>query len=142
MSASDTFTKFTPYPENPNEEYMSENQRSHFFQILTHWKDELMAEVDRTVENMRTESSTNPSDMSDRATLEEVFNLELRTRDRERRLIFKIKESLEKIKKNDYGYCDSCGCEIGIRRLEARPTASMCIDCKTFAEIKERQTNL
>ncbi len=141
MAISDTFNKFTPYPENPNEEYMNEKQRDHFFQILTRWKEELMEEVDRTVEHMRTEAA-NPSDISDKATIEEAFTLELRTRDRERRLIFKIKESLEKIKKNDYGYCDSCGCEIGIRRLEARPTASMCIDCKTFAEIKERQTNL
>jgi DnaK suppressor protein len=141
MAVSDTFTKFTPYPETQDESYMNENQKAHFLQILNQWKTDLMEEVDRTVENMRAEASNLP-DMSDRATQEEVFNLELRTRDRERRLIGKIKESLEKIKKDDYGYCESCGCEIGIRRLEARPTASMCIDCKTFAEIKERQTNL
>ena len=141
MAVSDTFTRFTPYVEVAGEEYMNEKQKNHFLQILHQWQSDLMEEVDRTVENMRTEASNLP-DMSDRATQEEVFNLELRTRDRERRLIAKIKESIEKIKKDEYGFCESCGCDIGIRRLEARPTASMCIDCKTFAEIKERQTNL
>jgi DnaK suppressor protein len=141
MAITDTFTRFTPYAETAGEEYMNEKQKNHFLQILTNWLADLMEEVDRTVENMRTEVSNLP-DMSDRATQEEVFNLELRTRDRERRLIAKIKESIEQIKKDDYGFCESCGCDIGIHRLEARPTASMCIDCKTFAEIKERQTNL
>ena len=138
---NDQFTQFNPYVEVAGEEYMNEKQKIHFLDILNQWKSELMHEVDRTVENMRTEQVNLP-DLSDRATQEEAFYVELRTRDRERRLIAKITESIDKIKKDDYGFCESCGSEIGIRRLEARPTASMCIDCKTFAEIKERQTNL
>ncbi len=141
MTAHDHFSLFTPYVEVSGEEYMNENQKNHFSDILHRWRSELMQEVDHTVENMRAEQG-NLSDISDQASREEAFTLELRTRDRERRLIAKISESIEKIKKEDYGFCETCGSEIGIRRLEARPTASMCIDCKTFAEIKERQTNL
>jgi len=141
MNHSDTFTHFVPYSEAPGEEYMNEKQKAHFLNILSSWKKSLMEEVDRTVEHMKSEVANLP-DLSDRASQEEAFNLELRARDRERRLISKINESIENIKKNEYGFCETCGCDIGIRRLEARPTASMCIDCKTFAEIKERQTNL
>ena len=128
--------EFTPYKEAAGEEYMKEKQRKHFETILNDWKTNLMAEVDRTVNHMQDEAANFP-DMSDRATQEEEFSLELRTRDRERKLIRKINQSLEAIQNNDYGYCDSF--EIGIRRLEARPTATLCIDCKTLSEIKEKQ---
>ncbi|MEK9647543.1 MAG: RNA polymerase-binding protein DksA [Gammaproteobacteria bacterium] len=120
------------------EEYMNESQREHFKQILLNWRNELMQEVDRTVHHMQDEAA-NPPDPADRATLEEEFSIELRTRDRERRLIKKIDSTIEKIAIDDYGWCDSCGVEIGIRRLEARPTADKCIDCKTLDEIKEKQ---
>nr|WP_234985286.1 RNA polymerase-binding protein DksA [Oceanospirillum multiglobuliferum] len=117
---------------------MNEGQLEHFRQILLTWKQELMEEVDRTVQHLQ-EDATNFADPADRATQEEEFSLELRTRDRERKLIKKINEALEDIDSKDYGYCESCGIEIGIRRLEARPTATLCVDCKTLAEIKERQ---
>lgn len=129
---------FTPYKEKKGEEYMSDAQKEHFKQILEAWKKQLMQEVDRTLNHMQDEASNLP-DPSDRATLEEEFSLELRTRDRERKLIKKIDSTLELIKNDEYGYCDTCGIEIGIRRLEARPTANQCIDCKTLDEIKERQ---
>ena len=130
--------EFTPYMIKRGEKYMNEAQRNHFKKILLNWRNELMEEVDRTVHHMQDEAS-NPPDPADRATLEEEFSIELRTRDRERRLIKKIDSTIELIAKDDYGYCDSCGVEIGIRRLEARPTANKCIDCKTLDEIKERQ---
>ncbi len=129
---------FTPYVMQKGEEYMTEKQKEHFRKMLLNWRDELMQEVDRTVHHMQDEAA-NPPDPADRATLEEEFSLELRTRDRERRLIKKIDSTIELIANNDYGYCDSCGVEIGIRRLEARPTANKCIDCKTLDEIKEKQ---
>jgi DnaK suppressor protein len=132
---------FTPYVLKDNEEYMNDAQGEHFRQILLAWKQELMEEVDRTVHHMK-EDASNYADPSDRATQEEEFSLELRTRDRERKLIKKIDKTLDKIEEEDYGFCDSCGVEIGIRRLEARPTATLCIDCKTLAEIKERQTGI
>ncbi len=113
-------------------------QREHFKQILVSWKGGLMEEVDRTVHHMQDESANLP-DPNDRATQEEEFSLELRTRDRERKLIKKIDQTIGRIEKDDYGYCDDCGVEIGIRRLEARPTATLCIDCKSLAEIKEKQ---
>ena len=130
---------FVPYAPRKGEEYMNEAQRDHFRQILNDWKLQLMQEVDRTVSHMRDEA-TNYPDPSDRASQEEEFSLELKTRDRERRLIKKIDSTLEMISIDDYGYCESCGIEIGIRRLEARPTATQCIDCKTLDEIRERQT--
>ena len=129
---------FTPYQEVEGEEYMSEKQVEHFTQILLTWKQELMEEVDRTVNHMQ-DDVTNFPDPADRASQEEEFSIELRTRDRERKLIKKINDTLVRIEEGDYGFCDSCGIEIGIRRLEARPTATLCIDCKTLAEIKERQ---
>ncbi len=129
---------FTPYQESTGEEYMSNEQLDHFRQILQDWKQELMEEVDRTVKNLKEEAS-NFADPADRATQEEEFSLELRTRDRERKLIKKINETLTSIEEGDYGYCEACGIEIGIRRLEARPTATMCVDCKSLAEIKEKQ---
>ena len=129
---------FTPYVEKKGEEYMSAAQLDHFRAILLSWKKELMEEVDRTVHHMK-EDASNYADPSDRATQEEEFSLELRTRDRERKLIKKIDKTLDRIEDDDYGFCDSCGVEIGVRRLEARPTATLCIDCKTLAEIKEKQ---
>jgi len=129
---------FTPYKIKRGEEYMNEAQKEHFKNILRSWRNELMQEVDRTVHHMQDEAA-NPPDPADRATLEEEFSIELRTRDRERRLIKKIDSTIELIANDDYGWCDSCGVEIGIRRLEARPTANKCIDCKTLDEIKEKQ---
>jgi len=133
------FSHFEPYPIVEGEEYMNEKQEEHFRAILNEWKRELMEEVDSTIHHLQ-EEATNFADPSDRASQEEEFSLELRTRDRERKLIKKINEALERIDEEDYGYCDACGIEIGIRRLEARPTATLCIDCKTLAEIKEKQT--
>ena len=129
---------FTSYKEKEGEEYMNEAQLKHFETILNNWKAELMHEVDRTVHHMQDDAANFP-DPNDRATQESEFSLELRTRDRERRLIKKIDDSLKEIESGDYGYCESCGIEIGIRRLEARPTAPLCIDCKTLDEIREKQ---
>ncbi|MDD2659774.1 MAG: RNA polymerase-binding protein DksA [Methylococcales bacterium] len=129
---------FTPYIEKEGEEYMNEAQLKHFETILNNWRAELMHEVDRTVHHMQDDAANFP-DPNDRATQESEFSLELRTRDRERRLIKKIDDSLKEIESGDYGYCESCGIEIGIRRLEARPTATLCIDCKTLDEIREKQ---
>jgi len=137
----DGFSGFTPYPIKDGEEYMNEAQRDHFRDILLSWKQELMEEVDRTMHHMQ-EDAANYADPSDRATQEEEFSLELRTRDRERKLIKKIGSTVDRIENDDYGFCDSCGVEIGVRRLEARPTASLCIDCKTLAEIKERHSGV
>ena len=130
---------FEPYKEKKGEKYMNEKQHEHFTKILNAWKNELMHEVDRTVVHMKDDAANFP-DPADRASQEEEFSLELRTRDRERKLIKKIDESLSNIQKEEYGYCETCGVEIGIRRLEARPTASQCIDCKSLDEIKEKQT--
>lgn len=132
------FMHFEPYPLKDGEEYMNDAQKEHFRKILLDWKRELMEEVDSTITHLKEEAS-NFADPSDRASQEEEFSLELRTRDRERKLIRKIEEALDRIDDDDYGYCETCGVEIGIRRLEARPTATLCIDCKTLAEIKEKQ---
>ncbi|GIX22149.1 MAG: hypothetical protein KatS3mg121_0932 [Gammaproteobacteria bacterium] len=135
------YAEFRPYEPAKGEPYMSPAQLQHFREILLAWKRGLMEEVDRTVHHMKDEV-TNFPDPNDRATQEEEFSLELRTRDRERKLLKKIDEALDRIESGDYGYCESCGVEIGIRRLEARPTATMCIDCKTLDEIREKQTRL
>lgn len=127
-----------PYDLKPDEGYMNAEQLKHFKLILHSWKKQLMEEVDRTVTHMKDEAANFP-DPVDRASQEEEFSLELRTRDRERKLLKKITESIQKVEDDEYGYCESCGIEIGIRRLEARPTATLCIDCKTLAEIKEKQ---
>ena len=129
---------FEPYVEKKGEEYMGEPMREHFTKILNKWKQDLMQEVDRTVDHMKDEAANFP-DPADRASQEEEFALELRARDRERKLIKKIDKTLQMIKDEEYGWCESCGIEIGIRRLEARPTADMCVDCKNLAEIKEKQ---
>ncbi|PSW18547.1 RNA polymerase-binding transcription factor DksA [Photobacterium sanctipauli] len=127
-----------PYQEKAGEEYMGEAQLEHFRKILGAWRNQLREEVDRTVNHMQDEAANFP-DPVDRAAQEEEFSLELRNRDRERKLIKKIEKTLQRIEDDDFGFCDSCGIEIGIRRLEARPTADLCIDCKTLAEIKEKQ---
>lgn len=129
---------FTPYQPKQGEEYMSDQQRDHFRKILNSWKAELSDDIDRTVHTMQDEV-TMFADPNDRASQESDMALELRNRDRERKLIKKINETLEKIDANEYGYCESCGVEIGLKRLEARPTATLCIDCKTLDEIRERQ---
>ena len=126
------------YQQKKGEDYMSEPMKAHFRQNLLDWKRELMEEVDRTVHHMQDEAANFP-DPNDRATQESEFSLELRTRDRERKLIKKIDEALASIEADDYGYCETCGIEIGVRRLEARPTATQCIDCKTLDEIREKQ---
>ena len=127
-----------PYQVKGNEEYMGEAQLGHFRKILQAWRNQLREEVGRTVNHMQDEAANFP-DPVDRASQEEEFSLELRNRDRERKLIKKIEKTLQRIEDDDFGFCDSCGEEIGIRRLEARPRADLCIDCKTLAEIKEKQ---
>lgn len=128
----------SPYQEGVNESYMNEKQLAHIEKILIAWRQALMEEVDRTVMHMKDEAGNFP-DPSDRASQEEEFSLELRTRDRERKLIKKIEDALERLRADDFGYCEACGIEIGIKRLEARPTATLCIDCKTLSELKEKQ---
>lgn len=132
------FDDFKPYKPSRGESYMNDEQLEHFRQLLLSWRSDLVNEVTKTVGHMKDEAANFP-DPADRATQEEEFSLELRARDRERKLIKKIDGTLERISIDDYGYCDACGIEIGVKRLEARPTATLCIDCKTLAEIKERQ---
>lgn len=134
-----TVPSVEPYKIKKDEPYMGDAQKDHFRNLLTIWKKQLMEEVDRTVDHMKSDAS-NFADPADRATQEEEFALELRARDRERKLIKKIDESLVLIDNDEYGYCEACGVDIGIRRLEARPTATLCIDCKTLEEVKEKQT--
>ena len=129
---------FTPYQAKPDEEYMNKNQLNHFRKILNDWKSELSEELDRTVHTMQDEV-TMLADPNDRASQESDMTLELRNRDRERKLIKKIDETLRNIDNGEYGYCEGCGIEIGLKRLEARPTATLCIDCKTIDEMRERQ---
>ena len=137
MTDDSQFTNFTPYKEKKGEEYMNAEQKAHFRAILEGWKQQLMNKVDETVHHMQDEAANFP-DPNDRASQESEFAMELRTRDRERKLIKKIDESIDDLDE-DYGYCTHCGVEIGIRRLEARPTATQCIDCKTLNEIREKQ---
>lgn len=131
------FKQFEPYKIKKGEEYMNEAQIEHFQSILNSWKMELMEEVDRTVHHMQDEAANFP-DPNDRASQESDFTMELRTRDRERKLIKKIDGSISHLESGEYGYCEECGIEIGIRRLEARPTADLCIDCKSLSEIREK----
>lgn len=127
-----------PYKPKRGEEYMNEAQREHFREILLAWRSQLVSDIARTINSMQDESINHP-DPTDRATQETDMSLELRSRDRERKLIKKIDDTIQRIDEDDYGYCDNCGVEIGIARLEARPTATLCIDCKTLDEIRERQ---
>lgn len=130
--------QFTPYAPKQGEEYMNPDQLTHFRKILEDWKLELSQDIDRTVHTMQDEA-TIFADPNDRASQESDMALELRNRDRERKLIKKIDETVAKIEAGDYGYCESCGIEIGLKRLEARPTATLCIDCKTLDELREKQ---
>jgi DnaK suppressor protein len=130
--------QFPAYAPKKGEAYMSAKQLAHFRAILTSLKEELGEDIDRTVHTMQDEATVF-ADPNDRASQESDIALELRNRDRERKLIKKINESLALIEGGEYGYCESCGVEIGLKRLEARPTATMCIDCKELEERKEKQ---
>ncbi len=127
-----------PYKAKKGEAFMNEKQRAHFRQILEAWRDELMDEMSRTVTSMQDETVNHP-DPNDRASQETDMSLELRSRDRERKLLGKISESLANLDNGDYGWCEKCGIDIGIQRLEARPTATLCVDCKTLDEMREKQ---
>ncbi len=129
---------FAPYQPKRNEDYMSDEQLEHFRGILLAWKRELMEEVDRTMHHMKDDAS-NPPDPNDRATQETEFGLELRTRDRERKLLKKIESALDRIDDGSYGYCEETGDEIGLRRLEARPVATLCVEAQERRELAERQ---
>ena len=127
-----------PYVVKRGEQYMSKEQLDHFRQILLNWKQDLMLEVDRTVSHMKDEAANFP-DPNDRATQEEEFSLELRTRDRERKLIRKIDEALKRVEDGSYGYCLETGEQIGIKRLEARPVATLSIEAQERRERREKQ---
>jgi DnaK suppressor protein len=129
---------FTPYQAKPDEDYMNKKQKDHFRKILNDWKSELSHDIDRTVHTMQDEV-TMFADPNDRASQESDMALELRNRDRERKLIKKIDDTLRNLDNDEYGYCEGCGVEIGLKRLEARPTATLCIDCKTLDEMREKQ---
>ena len=129
---------FVPYARKKGEEYMNKKQLAHFRHMLEVLKVELSHDIDRTVHTMQDEATVF-ADPNDRASQESDMALELRNRDRERKLIKKIEETIAKIDSQDYGYCESCGVEIGLKRLEARPTATLCIDCKTLDELREKQ---
>jgi len=137
-ASSDTSVGVKPYVLAESEEYMNDAQRVHFKELLNAWRIRLATKIDTAVLHLKDEPK-HFADLNDRATQEEEFNLELRARDREADLVSKIDEALKSLHDGDYGYCEECGVEIGIRRLEARPTATLCIDCKTLAEMRERQ---
>jgi DnaK suppressor protein len=136
--ATEILKRFDPYKPKKGEAYMNEKQQAHFRKLLLAWKAELSQDIDTTIHSMQDEATVF-ADPNDRATQESDMALELRNRDRERKLIKKIDETMGKIDSGDYGYCESCGVEIGLERLQARPTASLCIDCKTLEEIREKQ---
>ena len=138
MSVESLHKQFPPYVPKKGEAYMSERQRAHFREILGALREELSADIERTVHQMQ-DDQTVFADPNDRASQESDMALELRNRDRERKLIKKIDETMGRIDGEDFGYCESCGAEIGLKRLEARPTATLCIDCKTLDELRERQ---
>jgi DnaK suppressor protein len=136
--ASELNKPFPAYKPKGKEDYMNQRQLAHFRKMLEEMKRELSQDIDRTVHTMQDEA-TIFADPNDRASQESDMSLELRNRDRERKLIKKIDETIARIDGGEYGYCDSCGVEIGLKRLEARPTATLCIDCKTLDELRERQ---
>jgi DnaK suppressor protein len=139
MMAEELLHKHFPsYAPKKGEAYMSAKQLAHFRKILDALKLELADDIDRTVHTMQDEATVF-ADPNDRASQESDIALELRNRDRERKLIKKIDESIARIENGEYGYCDSCGVEIGLKRLEARPTATLCIDCKELEERREKQ---
>ena len=129
---------FPPYVPKRGEEYMNPRQRTHFRKMLETLTEEMTQDIDRTVQTMQDEA-TIFADPNDRASQESDIAMELRNRDRERKLIKKIAETIARIESGDYGYCNNCGVEIGLKRLEVRPTATLCIDCKTLDELRERQ---
>ncbi len=129
---------FAPYAPKKGEAYMNEKQQAHFRAILDSLKEELLEDIERTVHTMQDEATVF-ADPNDRASQESDMALELRNRDRERKLIKKVEDSIALIDSGDYGYCKQCGVEIGLKRMDARPTASMCIDCKTLEEHREKQ---
>jgi DnaK suppressor protein len=135
---AETLMRFEPYKAKKSEEYMNAKQLAHFRKMLEAWKAELSQDIDTTLHSMQDEQTVF-ADPNDRATQESDMALELRNRDRERKLIKKINETIARIDSGDYGYCEACGVEIGLERLQARPTATLCIDCKTLEEIRERQ---
>ena len=130
--------QFPAYTPKKGEAYMSEKQHAHFRAILNSLKDELLEDIERTVHTMQDEATVF-ADPNDRASQESDMALELRNRDRERKLIKKVDESIAALDAGDYGFCSLCGIEIGLKRLEARPTATLCIDCKTLEEHREKQ---
>ena len=138
LKKAKTIKKPAAYKPKAKEKYMSAPMKRYFNQILVNWREDLREEMQKTFEHLK-DKGEKPADDLDRASQEEEFAFELRTRDRERKLINKIASAIELIKQDDYGYCESCGVNIGIKRLEARPTATHCIDCKTLDEIKEKQ---
>ncbi|MBD63379.1 MAG: RNA polymerase-binding protein DksA [Gammaproteobacteria bacterium] len=131
-------TPISSYKGRKGEKYMSAAMKKHFNSVLLEWRKHLQEEMQKTFDHLKNKGESY-ADPIDRASQEEEFAFELRTRDRERKLINKIAASLEQLKQDDYGYCYACGIEIGVKRLEARPTATHCIDCKTLDEIKEKQ---
>ena len=136
--AAELHKNYPPYRAKAREEYMNPRQRAHFKAMLEEMKRELSQDIERTVHTMQDEA-TIFADPNDRASQESDMSLELRNRDRERKLIKKIDETIARIDASEYGYCESCGVEIGLKRLEARPTATLCIDCKTLDELREKQ---
>ncbi len=129
---------YPPYQMAEGEEYMSPHMLAHFRQKLTWWREQLLADMNNTIHHLQ-EDSTMPADPNDRASQEEEFSLELRTRDRERKLIAKVEETIKRIDEGDYGYCIITGDEIGLERLEARPTATMTVEAKAMQELREKQ---
>lgn len=138
VSAKKGATPISSYQGRKGEKYMSAAMKKHFLAVLIDWREHLKEEMQKTFDHLKNKGESY-ADPIDRASQEEEFAFELRTRDRERKLISKIAMSLEQIKQDDYGYCYACGIEIGVKRLKARPTATHCIDCKTLDEIKEKQ---
>lgn len=132
------YKHFTPYVPKAGEEFMNNDQLDHFRGILEALKQQLMEDIERTVNTMKDEATVF-ADPNDRASQETDIAIELRNRDRERKLVKKIEETISRIDSGDYGFCAACGVEIGIKRLEARPTATLCIDCKTLEEVREKQ---
>jgi DnaK suppressor protein len=135
---TENLKRFVPYKAKKGEEYMNAKQLAHFREILDAWKTELSQDIDSTLHSMQDEETVF-ADPNDRATQESDMALELRNRDRERKLIKKINDTIARIDSEEYGYCESCGVEIGLERLQARPTATLCVECKTREEIRERQ---
>ncbi len=138
MSVDALRKQVPPYVPNKGERYMSARQRAHFKELLSVLRGELSADIERTVHTMQDEATVF-ADPNDRASQESDIAIELRNRDRERKLIRKIDQTVLRIDADDYGFCESCGAEIGLKRLEARPTATLCFDCKTLEEMRERQ---